>query len=266
MTQPKRVQVIRPNQHINEFIYERDGTAQDISYEQTLLNQHEYYAVGWRRLNIIQTLPLNENWPITVGNGAAAVSSGFLGGMITRRVARNLLLHLSSSTLPASGACLLACSATYVTSYYYFVLQPMFSNDPMLCPTCLEIRTFALGSFIPITFGTSIAILSNFSTCLINKTIRLPQFQVQAYPEWIRFFRKHVFKGMSRGHFFAYPLINGFLASMIFMGQHYYWKTNLQYRLATLEKELSYSEPKKRNKIFAPIEDFFIRLFGRKTK
>ncbi|CAF3133329.1 unnamed protein product [Rotaria socialis] len=266
MTQPNRVQVIRQNQSINEFIYERDSTAQDISYEQILLNQHEYNSVGWRRLEIIQTLPLKENWPITMGNGVAAISSGFLGGMITRRVARNLLLHLSSSTLPASGACLLVCSVTHLTSYYYSVLRPMLSNDPMLCSTCLEIRAFALGSFIPLTFGTSIAVLSNFSTCLINKTIRLPQFQIQAYPEWIRFFRKHAFKGMSRGHFFAFPLINGFLASMIFMGQNYYWKNNLQYRLATLEKELSYSEPKKRNKIFASIEDFFIRLVGRKTK
>ncbi|CAF3303650.1 unnamed protein product [Rotaria socialis] len=78
MTQPNRVQVIRRNQSINEFIYERDSTAQDISYEQILLNQHEYNSVGWRRLEIIQTLPLKENWPITMGNGVAAISSGFL--------------------------------------------------------------------------------------------------------------------------------------------------------------------------------------------
>ncbi|CAF4030747.1 unnamed protein product, partial [Rotaria sp. Silwood2] len=188
-------------------------------------------------------------------------------GMITRRMAQNLLLHLSASTFPASATCFLVVALTHLSSYYFLVLRPLFSNDPMLCTTCLEIRSFALASFIPITMGTSLALTANLSTCLLNKTIRLPQFQIQAYPEWIRFFRKHAFKGMSRRHFFAYPLINGFLASMIFLGQNYYWKNILQYRLGTLEKQLlSNKEQQKQNKLFGPIQDFFSKVFGSKTK
>ncbi|CAF0832594.1 unnamed protein product [Rotaria sp. Silwood1] len=267
MNEPKRVQIIRPHQNINEFVYQHDNNTQDHSYEQILLDQKEYYTIGWRRLNTIQALPLYENWPITMGNGVASVSSGILGGMITRRMARNLLLHLSSSTLPASATCFLVVTLTHLSSYYFLVLRPLFSNDPMLCTTCLEIRSFVLGSFLPITMGTSLALTANLSTCLLNKTIRLPQFQIQAYPEWIRFFRKHAFKGMSRRHFFAYPLINGFLTSMIFLGQNYYWKNNLQYRLDTLEKQfLSNKESQKRHKFFGPIQDFFTKVFGSKTK
>lgn len=181
-------------------------------------------------------------------------------------MARNLLLHLSASTLPASGACFLVCSLSHLTSYYFLVLQPVFSNDPMLCPTCLEIRTFTIGTFVPLTMGTAISIAANLSTCLLNKTIRLPEFQIRAYPQWMEFFRKHAFKGMSRRHFLAYPLMNGFLASMIFLGQHYYWKNNLQYRLDTLDKELSLKEPKKRNKLFGSVENFFTKLFGSKAR
>ncbi|CAF0843615.1 unnamed protein product [Rotaria sordida] len=267
MTEPKRIQIVRSNQNVNEFVYQRDNNSQNYSYEQILFDQKEYDTVGWRRLHAIQTLPLQENWPITIGNGIASVSTGFIGSMITHRMARNLLLHLSSSTIPASGTCFLVVTVTYLSSYYFFVLRPMFSNDPMICTTCLEIRSFAMGSFIPLTMGTSLAVVANLSTCLLNKTIRLPQFQIRQYPEWIRFFRKHAFKGMSRRHFFAYPIINGFLTSMIFLGQNYYWKNNLQYRLDTLEKQiLSNKEPQKRNKLFGPIQDLFTKSFRDKTK
>ncbi|CAF1565275.1 unnamed protein product, partial [Adineta steineri] len=86
----------------------------------------------------------------------------------------------------------------------------------------------ALGTFLPITMGATTAVLLNLSSCLLNKTLHLPQFNIRAYPEWRQFFRQHAFKGMAHRHFFAYPLINGFLASMVFLGQHYYWKNYLQ--------------------------------------
>jgi len=235
--------------------------------EQFVLDQKDYYPIGWRRLNAVQTLPLTENWPITVGNAIASFSSGFLGGMITRRMARNLSLHVTLSTLPASGACFFVVTISHLSAYYYLVLRRMFSNDPMLCSTCLEIRSFALGSFIPVTMGTSIAVLANLSACLLNKTIRLPQFNIRAYPEWKHFFRKHAFKGMSRRYFVAYPIINGFLASMIFLGQNYYWRNYLQQRLVLLENQsLPYKEPRKRNKLTGSVQDFFTKFFGSKTR
>jgi hypothetical protein len=187
--------------------------------------------------------------------------------MITRQMARNLSLHVTLSTLPTSGACFFVVTVSHLSAYYYFVLRPLFSNDPMLCSTCLEIRSFAIGSFIPTTMGTSIAILANLSAILLNKTIRLPQFHIRAYPEWKYFFRKHAFKGMSRRYFVAYPLITGFLASMMFLGQNYYWKNYLQQRLDTLENQsLPYKEPRKRNKFLGPIRDFFTKLSGGKIK
>jgi len=157
--------------------------------------------------------------------------------MITRQMARNLSLHVTLSTLPSSGACLLVVTVSHLSTYYYSVLRPMFSNDPMLCSTCLEIRSFTIGSFIPVLMGTSNTVLANLSACLLNKTLHLPQFNIQAYPEWKLFFRKHAFKGMSRRYFVAYPLMSGFLSSMIFLGQNYYWRNNLQQRLDELEKQ-----------------------------
>ncbi|CAF2849163.1 unnamed protein product [Rotaria sp. Silwood2] len=78
MNEPKRVQIIRPHQNINEFVYQRDNNSQDYSYEQVLLDQKEYYTIGWRRLHTIQSLPLHENWPITMGNGIVSVASGVM--------------------------------------------------------------------------------------------------------------------------------------------------------------------------------------------
>lgn len=82
MSEPKRIQIIRPHQNINDFAYQRDDKIQDRSYEEILLDHKEYHTLGWRRLEIVQRLPLNENWPIVIGNGIASVSSGLLGNII----------------------------------------------------------------------------------------------------------------------------------------------------------------------------------------
>ena len=184
--------------------------------------------------------------------------------MIAHRMAHNLSLHITLNIFPTIGSCFLVATGSQLLAHYYLILRPMLSNDPMLCSTCLEIRSFAMGSFIPVTIGTSIAVLANLSHCLLHTTIHLPQFHIKAYPEWIHFFRKHAFKGMYRRHFLLYPLVNGFLASMIFLGQDYYWKNYLQHRLDLLEKQLvPYKEPRKRNKFIGSIGDFFTKLFGR---
>ncbi len=182
-------------------------------------------------------------------------------------MARNLSLHVTLSTLPTSGACFILLTISHLSAYYYLVLRPMFSDDPMLCSTCLEIRSFTLGSAIPLAMGTSVAVLANLSACLMNKTLRLPRFNIQAYPEWKYFFRKHAFKGMSRRYFVAYPLLNGFLASMIFLGQHYYWRNDLRPRFDLLEKQiLPAKEPRKRNRLLGPVQDFFTKNFGGKMR
>ncbi|CAF3878324.1 unnamed protein product, partial [Adineta steineri] len=267
MSEPKRIQVIRPHQNINEFIYQTDTNPQSPSYNQILLNQQDYHQLGWKRLNRVQSLPLKDNWPIVAGNAIATFSSGFLGGLITHRMARNLSLNITASSRPATGACFLVVTVAHLSAYYYTVLQPMFSGDPRLCTTCLEIRSFALGTFLPITMGATTAVLLNLSSCLLNKTLHLPQFNIRAYPEWRQFFRQHAFKGMAHRHFFAYPLINGFLASMVFLGQHYYWKNYLQQQLETLSEQSSSSsnkEPKKRVRPFGVVQDFFAKLFSNK--
>jgi hypothetical protein len=75
MSDSKRVQIIRSHQNIHEFTYQKDKNLS----EQFLLNQKDYYTLGWRRLNLVQSLPLKDNWPITIGNAIATFSSGFLG-------------------------------------------------------------------------------------------------------------------------------------------------------------------------------------------
>lgn len=182
-------------------------------------------------------------------------------------MARNLSLHVTLSTLPTSGACFVVVSLSHLAAYYYLVLRPMFSGDPMLCSTCLEIRSFALGSFIPVTMGSAVAVLSNLSACLMNKTLRLPQFNLRAYPEWERFFRRHAFKGMSRRYFVVYPMLTGFMSSMVFLGQNYAWRNHLRQRLDLLEKQSSpLKEPRKGNISLGPFQDVFTKLFGGKTK
>ena len=191
-----------------------------------------------------------------------------LGGAITRRMARNLSLHVTLSTLPTAGASFFIVTLSHLSAYYYLVLGPMFSNDPMLCPTCLEIRSFTLGSFLPLILGTSSAVLANLSACLINKTIRLPRFNLRAYPEWKHFFRQHAFKKMSRRYFVVYPLFNGFLSSMIFLGQDYYCRNQLKQRLDLLEKQSPLpTEPQISKQFFAPMKILFTHFFGeKKTK
>jgi len=182
-------------------------------------------------------------------------------------MARNLSIHRTLSPIPTSGVCFLVVALTHLTSYCYLVLRPMMSDDPMLCSTCLEIRTFALASFVPPVMGTTIALLANLSTCLIHKIITLPKFNIQAYPEWKLLFKRHAFKGMARRYYGAYPLINGFIASMVFLGQNYYWNNHFRKHLQSIEKEtISYKEPKPRNKLFAPIQDFFTKITGNKMK
>lgn len=79
MSEPKRIQIVRSHQNINEYVYQRDQNIPDSTYEQLLVNQQDYHAIGWRRLRTCQSLSLKENWPITIGNAAASFSSGFLG-------------------------------------------------------------------------------------------------------------------------------------------------------------------------------------------
>ena len=77
--EPKRIQVVRSHQDISEFAYNRDRTREPYSQKQLLLLQQDYSTLGWKRLNKLQSLPLKDNWPITLGNAAASFSSGFLG-------------------------------------------------------------------------------------------------------------------------------------------------------------------------------------------
>jgi len=80
MSEPKRIQIVRSHQHINEYIYhQKDQNSQDNSNEQFVSDRKDYYPIGWRRVNTVQALPLRENWPITIGNAIASFSSGFLG-------------------------------------------------------------------------------------------------------------------------------------------------------------------------------------------
>lgn len=160
-----------------------------------------------------------------------------LAGLITRRMAANLTLNLTSSTLPSSGASFFVATLTHLAAYYYSVLRPLYSDDPMLCPTCLEIRAFTIGSFTPLIMGTTTAVLGNLSTVILNKTLRLPEFHIRAYRDWQYFFQKHAFKGMAQRHYFIYPLMNGFLASMILLGQSYYWNNGLRQHLDSLEQQ-----------------------------
>lgn len=267
MTEPKKVHIIRPHEKLSEYVYERNEKYPVKSYEDLLMSQQDYEALGWRRLRTIQSVPLRENWPFTVSNSIMSFSSGMIGALITNRMARNLSIHRTLSPIPSSGVCFLVVALTHLTTYCYLVLRPMMSDDPMLCSTCLEIRSFALSSFIPPVMGTSIALLSNLSTCLIHKIITLPKFNLRAYQDWKLLFQRHAFKGMARRYYVAYPLVNGFLASMIFLGQNYYWNNHFRKRLQTIENEsLSYEQSKSRNKVFAPVQDVFTKITGNKMR
>jgi hypothetical protein len=77
MSEPKRVYIVRSNQTVNDFTFVHDETLDHTSHN--LPRQHDYYALGWRRLNIIQSMPMKDTWPIIYGNVAASCSSGILG-------------------------------------------------------------------------------------------------------------------------------------------------------------------------------------------
>ncbi|CAF0823629.1 unnamed protein product [Adineta ricciae] len=264
--------IIRPHQSINEFIYQNpndSSTTNRIQQQEQLLNQfqqhQDYYKIGFKNLSAIQSMSLAENWPIIGGNAVTSFSSGFVAGMISNRIGRNLCLNLTTTVRPASGAAFFTVTFAHLSAYYMGVLRPMVSDDPALCPTCLEIRAFATGSLIPIALGTGIGVCGNLSSCILNKSIRLPQFNLRAYPEWREFFTRHVFKGMAHRHFFLYPLLNGFMSSLVLLGQSYYWRSYLRQYLDSInEKPREYREPKKRNKIMGAIEDFFTTAFSNK--
>ena len=79
MTEPKKIHVVRPHQTITEYAYERSSNTLDDTHDQVLIDQKDYQKLGWRRINAVQSLPLKDSWPITIGNGVATFSSGLVG-------------------------------------------------------------------------------------------------------------------------------------------------------------------------------------------
>ena len=79
MSEPKRVQVIRSHQTLDEFMFEKKTPATDATHGPDVFHQPDYHAVGFKRLHQLQSLPFAESWPIIVGNGVGSVSTGFVG-------------------------------------------------------------------------------------------------------------------------------------------------------------------------------------------
>ena len=86
MSEPKRVQIIRPHQSINEFIYENpndSNTTNRTQHQEQLINQflqrRDYYKIGFKNLSTVQSMSFVENWPILGGNTVTSFSSGFVG-------------------------------------------------------------------------------------------------------------------------------------------------------------------------------------------
>lgn len=154
-------------------------------------------------------------------------------------MATNLSLSLTSNLFGTVGGPWFITTSTHLIAYYFGVLRQLCSDDPLLCPTCLEIRSFAIGSLVPVVVGTTAATLSNLSTIVLRKTIHLPPFHIKAYREWQHLFQKYAFKGMAHRHFLFYPLLNGFLTSMIFFGHNYIWQDNFRDRVLSLERKYS---------------------------
>ena len=88
MTEPRKVHIVRPHQTVTEYAYERGPNTPENTFDHMLLERKDYRALGWRRVTAIQSLPLNDSWPITVGNAVATFSSGFLGPFITKCLMR----------------------------------------------------------------------------------------------------------------------------------------------------------------------------------
>jgi hypothetical protein len=70
--EPKRVQIIRSHQRLDEFTIQKDPSVKQS------INQ-DYYVTGWKRLNAIQLVPLRESWPMIIGTALSASGSGLIG-------------------------------------------------------------------------------------------------------------------------------------------------------------------------------------------
>lgn len=79
MTEPKKVHIVRPHQTISEYAYERSSNTPEVTYDQLLKDRQDYHKLAWRRISTVQSLPLKESWPITIGNAVATFSSGLVG-------------------------------------------------------------------------------------------------------------------------------------------------------------------------------------------
>ena len=78
MSEPKRIQVVRPNENLHDFTYVRSPTTGSPILLDSV-REIDHYALGMKRLSTIQSMPLAENWPIVAGNVASAFMSGLLG-------------------------------------------------------------------------------------------------------------------------------------------------------------------------------------------
>lgn len=83
-TEPKKVHIVRPHQKATEYAYERGPNTPEYTFDQMLVDRKDYRALGWRRVNAVQALPLEDSWPITIGNAVATFSSGFIGLFIEK--------------------------------------------------------------------------------------------------------------------------------------------------------------------------------------
>lgn len=78
MSEPRRIQVVRPNQDIRDFTYVKPSSSATGTPVDSTRNI-DYYQVGTQRLAQVHTLPLKDNWPILIGNTIAVCTSGVLG-------------------------------------------------------------------------------------------------------------------------------------------------------------------------------------------
>lgn len=78
MSEPRRIQVVRTNQDLQDFAYVRSPTTGNVIPIDPN-RQIDYYTVGMKRLSAIQSMPLKDNWPITIGNAAMTFMSGLIG-------------------------------------------------------------------------------------------------------------------------------------------------------------------------------------------
>lgn len=79
MTEPKKIHIVRPHQTIIDYAYEHRSNTPEDTPDQLLIDQKDYKTLGWRRINAVQSLPLKDSWPVTIGNAVATFSSGLVG-------------------------------------------------------------------------------------------------------------------------------------------------------------------------------------------